>query len=168
MLAGYDEDASDQQQATFLLKATAPILDAHGDERGKPRLLGESDALYALRVQRITSQTYYAAIKAFIDSCLVVGECTIYQAPFDSPYFSRGAYCSRASLLIGIKVNYFIVSVPKQNHAPYSFYTRGSYLSRQNFIGSLDTTASTFESIIAGINDMKAFGVMYSIVERTA
>lgn len=166
ILAGYDEDSEDQFSSTFLLQASAPIIDAHGAERGNPRLPGESTEAYAERIQRITSQTFRSAIKAFIDSLLLVGECTIYEAPLDSPYFSRGVYLSRGSLLIGIRTNYFIVSVPKQIHDPYSFYTREGYLGRGDFIGAGDVTSTRFESIIKGINDMKAFGVMYSIVER--
>jgi len=167
-LSGIQEDSDDHFKATFLLQATSPALDAHGAERNKTRLLGESDSIYALRIQRITSQTFRTAIEALVNSLLLVGPCEIFEAPFDSPFCSRSFFCSRGTLLTNVRINFFWIVVPKQLHNPYSFVSRSVFCSRLYFAGSLDVTEIVFNSIIKAVDEMKAFGVMYGVVEKAA
>jgi hypothetical protein len=160
-----EQDSDDQFNATFITEATTPVLDAIGDERSIDRNTSETDALYRPRVQRITSATDKASLKALVDSFLLTGECTIYEAPLDAPYYARGFYCGREAYLLEARRNFFLVVIPQQVHASYSFYARSVYAARSNFFGSTDSSATIFASIIAALDRAKAFGVMYAILE---
>ena len=46
-----EQDMIDQQSATFILDSPSPIIDLLGDERSLPRIVGESDGAYEIRVQ---------------------------------------------------------------------------------------------------------------------
>lgn len=169
VLAAVQVDSDNAFNATFLSRSTDPELDAQGDERGVTRLPLEPDALYYPRVQRITSQTDKASIKAIVDSFLIIGECTILESPLDAPYCSRRAFCGRTIFVINAARNYFLILIPKQIHAPYAFTSRLTFTSRHtwqsNFVGSEDSSNSIFASIIAAVDQAKAFGVMYGILE---
>lgn len=169
MFAELQRDADAAFNASFILLAVGDQLDILGDERGVARLTDEEDASYALRVQRITSKTDRADIKALIDSLLLVGECTILEAPLDSPYCSREYFCSRSAYIVRAARNYFLVLIPQQVHSPYSFCSRAYFTSRYtwqtNFVGTLDASNTIFASVIAAVDQAKAFGVMYSILE---
>lgn len=165
MFLGLDQDVDDQVANTYILQAVAQALDEHGFERGVDRLRGEVDAAYRRRVQRITSQTDKVDIKAAVDEILIQGECTILESPADAPFCSRGSFVGRSSFILGFGLNEFLVLVPKQQHSPYSFCSRSLYCSRDSFAGTTDLVTDLYASIIATINRLKAFGVMYGVVE---
>lgn len=166
-------DCDDQQRETFITQANAPFLDLHGEERTKPRVVGELDPAYALRIQQITSQTDYADLLANINNVLLVKGAKILQPPKDKLYLSRGSFCSRDEYIDSFGLNYFIVVIPKQQHPHYTFVFNAEapgfspYANRGNFCGSNDSSSYVFANLINMINDQKAFGMMYSIVEST-
>lgn len=64
-----EQDMLDQQNSTFILNSTAPIIDLLGRERSFPRVAGEDDADYEVGVQnclfvKCGEPTLYAAILA--------------------------------------------------------------------------------------------------------
>jgi len=163
-----ESEADEHITETFIMQSSAPIIDLHGDERGKTRASGELTPPFAMRVQRITNTSDKVDIKAAVDALLVRGECTIFEAPADSPYLSRGVYLNRNAVLMDMKRNYFLISVPSQAHAPWSSLGRDAYASRGAYLGSEVQLSQAYINIIAAVNDMKAFGVMYGIVEKSA
>lgn len=163
-----EEDSHDQFVSTFFTTSEAPVLDIIGYERQVDRISGEADALYVARVQNITSHSNVPDIKALVDSLLIVPGCEILEAPDDSPYCSRGAYCSRNTFMMELRQNYFLVVLPRQVHAPYSFTSRSYFCSRSAFAGSVDVTSGIFPTIIAAVDAVKAFGVMWGMVERAS
>lgn len=165
VFAGIDADVNDHFLATFITQAVSPTLNAHGEERGVFQLPNESAVAYRIRIQRITSQTDKPHIKKLIDSLLLIGQCTIYESPTNNPYFSRGNFIGQNGFFVSARQNYFLVTVPQQVHAPYSFFARSNFAARSNFIGSIDSTSTIFQSIIAAIDRNIAFGVMYGILE---
>lgn len=165
IFAQLDHDGLDAFNSTFITRATAPVLDLLGDERNLTRLAGESDPRFAARIQRITSQTDRISIKAAVDSLLINPGCKLLESPMDNPYCNRGSFCSRDNYLVGIRDNFFVLVIPKQLHLPYSFMSRGNYQSRKDFMGSSTTTQTLYPTIIVLVNAMKAFGVLFSIVE---
>jgi hypothetical protein len=169
MFAALQVDADDQFAATFLEQSGAPVLDVMGSERSVTRLTSETNASYAARIQRITSHTDLPAIKAAIDALLVNGTCTIAESPLDNPYIHRNAYCGRDNYLTEMRQNFFWILLPSQTqvHTPYDFCARSVYAARGNYVGTQGTTSPVYDSIIALVNRMKAFGVMYGIVETT-
>lgn len=167
VLEGVDEDTQDHFNATFITRANTPVLQALGDERGITQLPGESNATYAARMQRITSQTDLLDIRDAVNALLAIGQCRILEAPQDAPYCSRGNFCSRNDYMLNFRANEFLVVVPPQTHSGYTFASRGYFASRGAFTGSGDTLSSLYASIIAVINRLKAFGVLYGIVESS-
>lgn len=167
VLAGLDDDAQDHFNAVFITRAPSPVLQDLGAERGLTQNVGESNIAFALRIQQITSHTDKPDIQATINSLLLIGTCKILEVPEDSPYCSRLACCTRDNLILEARRNYFLVQIPPQIHAPYSFCARSYFNARLNFVGSQDSTGTIFASIIAAINNEKAFGVMYGVVEKS-
>lgn len=174
MFSQITQDADDQQQQTFILESTAPFLDLLGDERSKYRMSSEVDPLFAKRVQNITSATDYDAILASINALLIIPGAKIYQAPMDHIFCNRGAFCDRDQYLDSFALNFFLVVVPSQTHPPYSFTFNGeaatglpAFANRDNFAGSVIQDTDIFPNIIQVINDQKALGMMYAIVEST-
>jgi hypothetical protein len=51
VLQQVEQDMDDQQNATFIMQAVAPILDLHGDERSIYRTSGEADDVYDVQIQ---------------------------------------------------------------------------------------------------------------------
>lgn len=159
------QDTDDAQAATFITGATSPILDLLGDERSRARLSLELDPAYRTRIQRITSQTDLDDIQTAVDALLLIPPCTIQEAPLTSLYCSRSTFCSRDQFFLNYLRNAFLIVVPRQTHAPYSFTSRSMFCSRSSFAGSNVTSNSIYSSIIATVDAMKADGVLYGIVE---
>lgn len=167
MFQRVEQDTLDHFNTTFLGQATNPVLDLIASERGITRMAGESDSALVVRIQRITSQTDKTAIKQAVDKLLIVAGCKILEAPQNSPYASRRCFASRDEIECSFKENLFTIVVPKQIHVPYSFVSRLNFASRSNFAGTSTTSTAEYASIITAVNAMKAFGVMYRIVEST-
>lgn len=160
-------DGEDQFNAVFLTNETTPILDLSGSEVGKPRISGENDPSYVVRIQRISNQSDAPDIKSIVDSLLIVPGCKIQSSPIDNSYCNRKFSASRDNYLCGFLQNFFIIIVPKQIHIPYSFTSRRFFDNRLAFAGSNVDPTQQFTSIIQQVNDSISFGVMYSIVEST-
>ena len=165
MFQQIDQDKDDQFNTTFITRSTAPIEDLLGDERGKIRFVGESDANYAARIQAITSMTDTVNIKAAVDKLLLIAGCLIKESPRDNPYANRSTFCNRDDYVTAFGRNFFTLITPRQVHAPYSF--SDSAYSDSDFVGTDISSNSIYTSIIALVNSMKAFGVLYRIVEST-
>jgi hypothetical protein len=167
LLAQIQADADDSIEQTFIDTADGGYLDLHGSERTVPRFTGELDAPYRPRIKAITNTVNRPALKALVDSLLVVGECIITEDYENSLFFSRGVYQNRAFLLITNLYNAFTIVLENQTHEPYSFLDRGAYMSRGDYMGELAAPQELFESIVSAVNKAKAFGVFYRLVERT-
>lgn len=165
VFAQIDADSNDSFNTTFILNASGAFLDMLGDERGIDRLPGELDYVYARRIQKITSQTDVESIRKAVDSILLVPGCMIIDSPPDNPYCNRGSFISRGLIMTGFLENFFTIIIPKQSHPQYSFANRQIYANRMNFIGSSSGTADRYASIIAIVDYMKAFGVLYRVIE---
>ena len=71
VFAQCNQDMEDQQGATFILDAAAPILDLHGDERSYPRPAGDSDGQYAPLIQNsLFLGVDIDQIEAVVNACL--------------------------------------------------------------------------------------------------
>lgn len=160
-----DQDKDDQFNATFITRATSPILDLIGDERSIERVTGESDVKYRPRIQQITSQTDAPNLKVIVDALLAVPGCKILESPGGLIYANRGTFLNRDNYFSDFKNDYFLVVVPLQVHLPYSFASRGFYLNRDNFAGTDSAAVDFFDSIVSALQQNKAFGVLFGVVE---
>jgi hypothetical protein len=162
-------DTDDGVNATFLTLSSDPVLDLMGDERSIARIPGELDPPYSNRVQRITSQTDEPDIQAAVDHLLLVMGCLIRESPDDHPYASRKNFASRDWYVTAYRQDFFTLVTPLQAHAPYAFSGSGSeswhYFSDWDYAGPNPLASVIYQSVIALVNSMKAFGVMYRLAE---
>ena len=71
LFSGIQQDADDQQAATFILTSPGPVLDLIGSERSIPRDPGELDAAYAVRIQNgLFTPVGATEIQALVNSVL--------------------------------------------------------------------------------------------------
>jgi hypothetical protein len=166
VFAELDIEADNHFNETFISKATAPVLDAHGAERSVDRLTGELDAPFSQRIRYIINQSNPVDIKTMVDSLLIKGKCDIREHGLgDALFASRGSFCNRHEVFTDISYDTFSIVVDKQLHDPYSFLSRENFASREDFIGSSESSLPIFQAIAAAVNKAKAFGVLYRISE---
>lgn len=154
--------------ATFIIQATADTLAAHGGERSLERLTDELDGAFAVRIQNLLNQSNVPSLKAFIDKVLIRGTCRI-QEDFDSvPFLDRENFFNRASIFLGDTYHStFSVVVDKQIHDPFSFTDREFFLDREEaYLSTSDSLDAVFALIVRIVNDNKALGTFYRIIER--
>lgn len=168
LFARLEQDADDHFDQTFIMKATGAILALHGAEVGKDPIPGETQAAYRLRIQRVRNSSDKASILAAVNALLPVGPAVIVEAQKDAPYCSRGVFCSRGTRLMSFPRNFFLIIVPSQGHTPWSSLNRDAYANRGSYVGTLVPISQAYTNIIAAVNEMKAFGVLYGIVEKSA
>lgn len=166
MLAEVQTTANAHVDDTFITRATGTVLDTHGSERSVDRVENELDGSYRIRVQNLLNQSNVPALKILIDSVLVAGTSRI-QEDFDSvPFLSRENFCNRAAVFLDEPVwNTFSVIVDKQTHAPFSYSDREYFCDREAFAGTDESLVRVFESLIQLVNDNKAFGTLYRVIE---
>lgn len=158
------QDTDDGVSAKFLTKNTTPMLDFLGSERDKDRLSGEDDADYVARIQRITSETDYADVKAAIDRVLVNGKSVIRDAVVDSPYCNAKTFCDLDYYVSDFKYGqYFLVVLLPQNPSQFSFCDN-HYFADWDYAGSSDPSGAVYNKVIAAINSLRAGGLVYRVV----
>jgi hypothetical protein len=153
---------------TFLETSYGAALDSHGEERGVARLSNESDTFYRRRVKRILDSSNLGAIKTLIDLILFNGECEIREdMDFANNFFNRESFMNR--YVIGLAEparNTFSVVIKKQEKAIEEFFGR-SYANREDFCGSSSGSQYVYEMIVRIVDDLKALGTMYRVIETT-
>lgn len=161
-----DVDASKAQ--TFILEALNPYLDLHGFERSVPRLTGEFDAQYSLRirVQSLISQLSKPSIAAIVNSLLIKGVCSIREDFEGSIFVDREEFVNRGAIVIEPLDNTFTILVDKQLRGPHSFVDREYFADRLDFVGDAESSEYVFDLILNAVNENKAFGAFYRIIER--
>lgn len=166
LLADHQVNLEAHIAETFIATATGTTLDDHGSERTIPRLTGEFDAQYRLRVQRLKNQSNCPDLLELINQLLMVGEAEILE-DFDSDLFmDREAFLNRGDVLIEDIVNVFSVIVDEQKHDPYSFEDREYFIGREDFMGTAESSQYVFDLLAEALSKNKAEGVKYRVIER--
>lgn len=160
--------AEEFKAQTYLGTATGIWLDLHGAERGVTRLAGELDDQYRIRIRKAStiSQLSVPSIKEIVDSFLIMGQATIREDFEGAVFCDRDEYANRGSLLLEPITNAFTIFVDKQVRPPESFADRESFSDRLSFTGSDVSSDYIFELIVKAVNENKALGVLYRIIER--
>lgn len=151
---------------TFIMQAEGSFLDEHGYERNIDRKTSELDRYYAPRIQSISNTTSIPTIRNLVNELLDVGECIIREDYNSQSFFSRDTYLNRGYLIFDALYNTFSIIVNKQIHAPYTFCDREYFCSREDFLGTNESSLELFETIVEAINKAKALGVLYRLIER--
>lgn len=150
---------------TFIDEATGEILDMHGEERSKTRLPGENDTLYQSRIRNLSNSCTKPDLLALVRSLIITGNASIREDFNDTVYASRGYYASREAIVCDRIENTFSVIIDKQVHAPYSFASRAHFASRETYAGSHESLLAVLQAIVQAVNDNKALGTLYRLVE---
>jgi len=161
-----DQDISDHITETFISTSNNLYLDAHGGERSIDRLSGELDSQYRIRVRNMSNKTDKAAIKDVVDQLLYVGECTILEDWDPKNYVNREAFVGRDTIIIDPIQNAFTILIDNQLHDPYTFVDREYFVDRDNHVGASIEDDYLFNIISAAVDDAKALGTLYRIIER--
>lgn len=151
---------------TYICSSTAPVMDEHGRERNVYRITNEKNVDFCIRIQNLINKSNCPAIKALVDSFLVNGESIIVEHWNGGAFFTRESFLNRGAITFEDYINQFTIIVDNQVHAPFSFYTREYFCTREDFIGTNESPISLFELIVAAVNNAKAAGVLYRIIER--
>lgn len=164
-----DSDVSDEIAQTFIGKAVSGYLGMHGDERSVKKFADEFDADFRKRVRAaaVTSRANIPALQELLNKIVIRGKASINEDYESGLFFNRGCFLNRGSIAIVPIHNTFTVVVDKQVHEPFSFIGRDSYFNRGAFFGQIESNSKIFELLIRTINENKAFGTLFRIVERT-
>lgn len=168
VLSECQADVENQQMQTFILKAGMPWLDLHGNERSVERMTGELDPQYALRVRvkSLLSQLSRPAILKIVNDLLIQGYATMREDFEGSIFCDRSEFVNRGAIVIQPIENTYTILVDKQIRDPYSFVDREFFADREAFVSDSESSSYIFDLILSSVNENKAFGTLYRIIER--
>ena len=146
LFADLQTELDDHVTETFIASSTGDFLDMHGDERSLPRMSGEGDPSYSVRVRNLSNQSNGPTIKRIVDGLLAVGTCFISEDYANNVFLSREQFISRKELLLDRIMNAFSVVLERQIPDPSG--------EVYNIVGST-------------INRIKAFGCPYRVIVLT-
>lgn len=161
-------DVDETMAQTFIMQAQAPYLDLHGYERSVDRLSGELDPQYAIRIRlkSIISQLSKPSILAIVNSLLIKGQASIREDFEGSIFVDREEFANRGAIVVLPIDNTFTILVDKQIRDPYSFVDREYFADREAIVGNSESSDFVFDLILNAVNENKALGVFYRIIER--
>lgn len=168
ILEAAEIDLDDQKMQTMILESASPYLDLHGYERNVSRLSGEFDAQYALRIRlkSLVSQLSKPSILSLVNALLIRGVATMREDFSGSVFTDRDEYVGRGTIVIEPIDNTFTLLVDKQIRGPHSFVDREFFSDRSDFVGNSESSEYVFELILNAVNENKALGTFYRIIER--
>jgi len=154
---------------TFISRAADGVLDTHGRERSLTRLTGqiqELDPQFSRRVRSLVNQSNIDAIRDLVNTFLIAGVARVTDDFNAQVFLDREFFCNRGAIIIDPQIiNTFSIIVDKQIHEPYSFSDREYFLTRENFVGGNESSQYIFDIIKKVIDDNKALGTLYRIIE---
>lgn len=159
-------DSEEQRDQTFFDKAETEILNLHGSERGIKRLFNENNAAYSQRIKTIVNSSNVPALKAIVDSLLINGESQFIEHHSAENFLNRGAYLNRNIINFDVIYNAFTILVKQQIPEATTFFNRENFYNRESFIGSNESSLTLFQRIADAVNDNKALGTVYRLIER--
>lgn len=144
VFAAIEADIALLQSQTFFMQATAPYLDALGDERSADRSSGELDSTYSGRIRVLVNSCNLPALQAMATSLLATGVATIC-GPKTGLFSDRNVFSDRRAILNDNWYNAFMIVIDTQP------------------VGS--TGDNALNAVASAIEAAKAGGVLFKIVE---
>lgn len=161
------QDYEAQIQETFIDTATEDYLNLHGDERSIKQFDNENISAYRERVKKIVNSSNLPAIKSLVDALLIRGESTIIEHDRSvSNFLNRGSFLDRNIIDYDVLYNAFTILIDFQIPDPETFFNRGSFLDREFIGGSNTSSDNVFKNVIDAVNENKAYGTVYRLIER--
>lgn len=168
LLEALQDDVDNLKAQTFIDEATAPYLDLLGNERSVARVSGELNPSYRVRIKTksLKSQVSVPDLASIVNQMLIRGVCAIKEDFQGSVFLDRESFLNRGEIILTPIHNTFSIVVDKQIHEPFSFVDREYFADSEDFVGAADSNEKIFELIVEAVNENKAFGTLYRIVER--
>lgn len=167
VLTSTQETMEAQRAETFILQSSAPITDLHGQERDTPRLPGELDGLYKKRIRNLSNKVNPVDLKAIVDALLLTGECVIIEDYEGASFLDRESFLNRGQVILLSEIyNCFTVIFDNQKPQPFSYLDRENFISRDLYAVSLEAPEAFFDAIVRAVDDNKALGTLFRVVER--
>lgn len=159
-------DQENHFKETFILESSEEYLAEHGEERSKFQYPLEPLETFRERVRLIRNQSNIPDLKALVDALLIVPESVFINNYERTNFLNRGAYLNRNIIDFKFLYNAFTIIVKYQVREPESFYDREYFAGRGNFLGSYTSSSSVLNNIIKTVNEEKAYGTVYRLIER--
>lgn len=151
---------------TYIDEGSDLYVALQGEERGDIiRLENESLDSFRVRVKKIINKSNLPAIKELVDSLLVNGQCIIIEHHTPMNFLNREAYLNRLVIDFDVLYNAFTILINDQSPDPETFATREYFLNQSYFGSGVDNT-EVFTNIIEAVNQNKAYGTVYRLIER--
>lgn len=166
VLANAEITLSEHITETFICESESDFLDEHGLERNITRFLNELDVVLCDRVRNIVNTTDPISIKSLVDGMLVAGESLIVEHEENHMFLNREVFLDRGFAFAQIFYNFFSIIIDRQIRAPESFANREFFLNREDVYGQEDSNLSLLQSIVEAVNQAKAYGILYRLIER--
>ncbi len=147
LLESADIEMRAQFDETFITRAMSLMLDQHGYERGILRYVDETDANYAERIRNLANVLTPSSLEVIANAFLLTGEAKIMEHSIQGIFCDRESFLNRQEVFSDINYNTFSVVIPYQ----------GVTLAAERALIAIATT----------INNSKALGTLYRIVETT-
>ena len=151
---------------TFIDTAQKEYVDLHAEERSVSEINGEGLSSYRNRVKKIVNKSNKEALKMIGDGLLIRCESTIIENYQVSNHLNRGSFLNRNIIDYETLYNAFTILIDYQVPEPTSFYNMCSFLDREFLQGSKSSSDSVFQNVIDAVNENKAYGVVYRLIER--
>lgn len=168
-----ESEIAEQVAQTFIEKAFSGYLGMLGEERGVKKFAEEFDTDFRKRIRSaaVISNANIPALIELLNKIVIRGKVAIKEDYEVGTFFNRGNFFNRGDIAVTPILNTFTVVVDRQIHEPYSFFNRDAYFGRAfvggGFLGQIESSSKVFELLIQTINENKAFGTFFRIVERT-
>lgn len=176
LLSTIEQDALDHISETQILQAEGRFLDQHGDDRNKIRRDGELDPPFAERIRLIFNKSNKPALQDIATN--LNGPLAYVQEWFDDGIFlNTNAYLNIGQLFLPQNYNEFYVFIDRIENIIRNgdFINVDAFFNAGTFIvddeGDFDSVTdeegdANFDSIFAAIDEARAAGVHWVLVER--
>ena len=169
VLANIQLESEAQRDETFILRSSGDIPDLHGNERTVIRLDSELAGTYKDRIRNISNKVNKPDLKSIVDSLLYIGECSILEDYEGAGFCDRGEYIDR-DFIVSLEdiYNAFTVIFQSQVPQPFAYLDRDNFLDRDIYAGSLTAPDAFFTAIVQAIEENKALGTLFRVIERAS
>lgn len=169
LLSESEEEVDRVVSQTFIGQASGSYLDLLGFERNVARLPGELDPQYRFRItsKSLVNNSNKPSLREIVNALLIKGKASMKEDWEGSVYCDRLNFFDRAEVVVEPIHNAFTIVVDKQLADPFSFLDSEYFADSEDFVGTTDSSDYVFQLIIAAVNQNKAFGTRYRIIERT-
>lgn len=167
LLEQAQSDVCDHVEQSFIGNAEAEILDLHGDQRNKPRLLGEFDPPYRQRVRTIENSSNCPDISDIVDTQLIRGKSTVIEHTNQENFLNRAGFLNRNLISFEVLYNAYTILVPNQVPEADQFLNVGTFTNREATLGTNESSIALFNAIVEAVNKEIAYGTVYRLIERS-